>query len=191
MDDVGCRPQRAVRRAADVMMGAVGDFIIRAADVRDAVSLAHAWKEFGRYYVEIDAAELRVPDDEGLLEWFESRLRTDEGEDASWLVADHDGEIIGFIQADIWRPAEDADRQLMREVAEPILKVNSLMVLEDERGAGVGTALMNAAEAWGKERGATRAIVIASLSSPAVVGFYENRMRYDRKTVGFRTELHS
>lgn len=104
-------------------------------------------------------------------------------------MADHGGEVIGFIQAEIWRPADDADRQLMREVAEPILKVNSLMVLEDERGAGVGTALMKAAEAWGRERGATRAIVIASLRSPAVVGFYENRMRYDRKTVGFRKEL--
>ena len=50
---------------------------------------------------------------------------------------------------------------------------------------------MKAAEAWGKERGATRAIVIASLSSPAVVGFYENRMKYDRKTVGFSKELRS
>lgn len=172
-------------------MGPVGGFIIRAANVRDAVGLAHAWKEFGRYYAEIDATEFRVPDDEGLPEWFESRLRSDEGEDASWLVADHGGEVIGFIQAEIWRPAEDADRQLMREVAEPILKVNSLMVLEDERGAGVGTTLMRAAEAWGEERGATCAIVIASLSSPAVVGFYENRMRYDRKTVGFRKELRS
>ena len=65
------------------------------------------------------------------------------------------------------------------------------MVREDERGVGVGTALMKAAEAWGKERGATRAIVIASLSSPAVVGFYENRMKYDRKTVGFSKELRS
>ena len=173
------------------MMGPVGGFIIRAADVRDALSLAYAWKEFGRYYAELDAAEFRVPHVEGLPEWFESMLRADEGEDASWLVADHGGEVIGFIQAEIWRPAEDADRQLMREVAEPILKVNSLMVLEDERGAGVGTALMKAAEAWGKERGATRAIVIASLSSPAVVGYYEKRMKYDRKTVGFSKELRS
>lgn len=171
--------------------GTVGDFIIRAAVDRDTVSLAHAWKEFGRYYAEIDATEFRVPDDEGLPEWFESRLRADEGEDASWLVADRGGDVMGFLQAEIWRPPEDADRQLMREVAEPILKVNSLMVLEEERGAGVGTALMKAAETWAKERGATRAIVIASLSSPAVVGFYENRMKYDRKTVGFSKALRS
>ena len=77
------------------MMGTVGDFIIRAADDRDAVGLAHAWKEFGRFYAEIDATEFRVPDDEGLPEWFESRLRTDAGEDASWLVADHDGRSPG------------------------------------------------------------------------------------------------
>ena len=77
----------------------------------------------------------------------------------------------------------------MREVADPILKVDSLMVLEDERGAGVATALMRAVEDWGIERGATRAVVIASLSSAAAVGFYENRMRYERKTVGFSKPL--
>jgi hypothetical protein len=172
-------------------MGPVGGFIIRAADVRDAVSLAYAWKEFGRYYAELDAAEFRVPHVEGLPEWFESRLRADGGEDASWLVADHGGEVIGFIQAEIWRPAEDADRQLMREVAEPILKVNSLMVLEDERGAGGRNSADEGRRSVGEGARSDARNSHCVLSSPAVVGFYQNRMRYDRRTVGFRKELRS
>jgi GNAT superfamily N-acetyltransferase len=164
-------------------------FEIRAAGAGDSSSLADLWREFGRFYVELDEAEFRIPDDEGLAEWFASRLVKDEDEDASWLVAERKGRVVGFVCARIWRPVDDADRQLMREVAEPILKVDSLMVPEDERGAGVATGLMRAVEDWGIERGATRAIVIASLSSSAAVGFYENRMRYERKTVGFSKPL--
>jgi GNAT superfamily N-acetyltransferase len=55
-------------------------------------------------------------------------------------------------------------------VEEPILKVDSLMVLEDSRGAGIATALTRTVEDWGRERGATSAVVIASLSSSAAVG---------------------
>ena len=97
--------------------------------------------------------------------------------------------MVGFVQAQIWPPAEDADRHLMREVSEPILKVDSIMVMADERGAGIGTALMSAAETWGRERGATRAVVISYANSPSSIPFYEERMGYERHTVGFLKPL--
>jgi GNAT superfamily N-acetyltransferase len=158
---------------------------IRAARVGDADSLAEAWREFGHYYADIDSDQFRVPDAEGLPAWFESRLEEERGDDTLWLVAERARQVIGFVQAQIWPPAEDADRHLMREMGEPILKVDSIMVLEDERGAGVGTALMSAVERWGHDRGATRAVVISYANSPSSVPFYENRMRYERHTVGF------
>jgi len=74
-------------------------------------------------------------------------------------------------------------------MSEPMLKVDSIMVLEQERGAGVGTALMSATESWGRERGATRAVVISYANSPSSVSFYEARMGYERHTVGFRRAL--
>ena len=97
--------------------------------------------------------------------------------------------VIGFVEAQILPPAEDAHRQLMREMSEPMLKVDSILVLERERGAGVGTALMSATESWGRERGATRAVVISYANSPSSVSFYEARMGYERHTVGFRRAL--
>lgn len=162
---------------------------IRAARVADGDSLADAWRAFGRYYADIDPDQFRVPDSEGLPAWFESRLGEDRGDDTLWLVAERARRVIGFVQAQIWPPAEDADRQLMREMAEPILKVDTIMVLEDERGTGVGTALMSAAETWGRERGATRAVVISYANSPSSVPFYEERMGYERHTIGFLKSL--
>jgi GNAT superfamily N-acetyltransferase len=162
-----------------------GEIGIRAARVDDADGLADAWREFGRYYADIDPERFRVPDEDGLPEWFASKLNDDRGDDTLWLVAERGEQIVGFVQAQVWPPAEDADRHLMRDVSEPILKVDSIMVVEGEREAGVGTQLMSAAERWGKDRGATRAVVISYAHSPSSVPFYEVRMGYERNTIGF------
>lgn len=162
---------------------------LRDATVGDADALAAAWTDFGRYYVDLDPEHFRLPHKDGLPAWFESSLREDRGEDALWLVAERGDRVVGFIRARIWPRADDADFQLMWEVAEPILKIESLMVLDGERGAGVGTALMDAAERWGREHGATRAGVISYANSPASMPFYEERMGYRRHTVGFLKSL--
>jgi GNAT superfamily N-acetyltransferase len=77
----------------------------------------------------------------------------------------------------------------MRESAEPVLRVHTLFVTEAERGRGVGRSLMQAAETWGKERGATSAAVIAIADSPSAVPFYVNGMRFGQNTIGFWKEL--
>ena len=161
------------------------DLTIRPAAPNDAVHLAERWREFGGEYVELDPGQFRVPDEDGLAGWFETRLREDGGDDVLWLVAERRELVIGFLEAAIWRPDLEADRQLMRDVGELVLKIDSIMVQEAERGAGVGTALMEAAELWGRSRGATRAVVIAFGESPSAMPFYEDRMSYERKTVGF------
>ena len=74
---------------------------IRAARVSDAASLADAWREFGRYYADIDPQRFRVPDADGLPAWFESRLTEDRGDDTLWLVAERAPRVIGFVQARI------------------------------------------------------------------------------------------
>jgi hypothetical protein len=47
----------------------------------------------------------------------------------------------------------------------------------------------DAAERWGRDRGATRAIVISYANSPSSVPFYEDRMGYERHTIGFLKPL--
>ena len=170
-------------------MCGVGAVAIRAARPEDAEGLAEAWREFGRYYADIDPNEFRVPNEEGLADWFKSGLTEERPDDSLWLVAERDNRVIGFVRAQIWSPAEDAGRQILRETGEPVLKVDSISVRETDRLQGVGSALMSAAENWGRQRGATRAVVISYANSPSSVPFYEDRMGYTRHTIGFLKSL--
>ena len=84
---------------------------------------------------------------------------TERSDDEVWVVAERDERFVGYVQAKIDRPAEDACRQILRDLGEPVLKVTALLVVEDQRRMGVGTALMRAVEVWAKSRGATRAFL--------------------------------
>lgn len=191
IDRSSSRPRGAGSRTAGSWhhVSVLPDIEIRAARPGDALGLADAWGAFGRDYAALDPGQFVVPDAEGLASWFEARLGRELGDDATWLVAERDDRVIGFVQAQIWRPAEDADRQLMREMTEPILKIDSLMVLEEARRSGLGERLMRTVERWGQERGATRAVVIASVASAPAIAFYEERMEYERRTIRFSKPL--
>ena len=165
------------------------ELLIRDVRIDDAPVLAEALREWGREYEEIDVQAFRVPDAEGLIEWFQEQLREERDDDVLWLVAERARELLGYIQAQVWRPSPDANRQIMRDASETLLKIDALMVTAAARRDGVGTSLMEAAEAWGDARGATQAIVISSAHSPTAVPFYEDRMGYARTTIGFSKRL--
>jgi GNAT superfamily N-acetyltransferase len=162
---------------------------IRPADVGDAADLAALWIEFGRYYFQLDPEQYQVPKEEGLVDWFRASLEQETDDDVIWFVAEGRDRLLGSIQARIWRPAPDADRQLVREVGEVVLKVDSLVVTEGERRKGIGRDLMSVVETWGLRRGASQAVVISVADSPTSVPFYESGMRYLRKTIGFWKSL--
>jgi GNAT superfamily N-acetyltransferase len=67
--------------------------------------------------------------------------------------------------------------------------VNLLAVAEGYRRQGVGTALMEAAEEWGRANGAVVAVTDTNLSSPLSVPFYVERMGYRRRAVLRRKAL--
>jgi GNAT superfamily N-acetyltransferase len=158
---------------------------IRPAAVDDAQALADAWIAFGRYYADLDPAHFRVPDQDGITEWVRGEIARERDPDFLWLVAERDGRFLGYVQAVITRPAEDADRQLVVDVGESVLHVNAVLVLEGERRRGVGTALMTAAEDWGRAGGATRSYLNTYATSPSSMPFYAERMRYLAKMTGF------
>jgi GNAT superfamily N-acetyltransferase len=167
----------------------VADLLIRDVRTEDAPSLADALLEWGRDYAEMDADAFRVPDAQGLVEWFEERLGEERDDDVLWLVAERERQFVGYLQAQVWRPRPDAMRQIMRDASETLLKIDAVMVLATARRTGVGTALMEATEEWGSTRGASQAIVISHAHSPTSVPFYEERMRYARTTIGFSKRL--
>jgi GNAT superfamily N-acetyltransferase len=79
------------------------------------------------------------------------------------LVAEEAGAVIGMVTVQlVVSTAEGGDAGLIED----------LVVDAAHRGAGVGRHLVEAAEAWTRERGATRLQLLADAGNPPALGFY-------------------
>jgi GNAT superfamily N-acetyltransferase len=163
--------------------------VIRPARVGDAADLARNWIEGARHYVELDPEAFRVPSTDGLVESFEESLKRPRSEDSVWLVAEVDGQVVGDVSAHLERPAEDAERQVLRYLGEVRVYVDALGVAQAHRRQGVGTRLMGAIERWARERGAVCAMLDTYAASPLSVPFYEHGMGYRRRSIVFEKRL--
>jgi GNAT superfamily N-acetyltransferase len=63
------------------------------------------------------------------------------------------------------------------------LYVDALGVEEAYRRRGVGGRLMHAVEEWGRDKGAVRSVLTTHHASPLSVPFYEQSMRYERRSI--------
>ncbi|MCO5998523.1 GNAT family N-acetyltransferase [Actinoallomurus rhizosphaericola] len=165
--------------------------MVRKVRPGDGEGCARAWRDAGRHYAAIVPEVVQEPDPEGLVEWFEQSIGRSQGDDTVCLVAEDDGRVIGVIEAAVIRPAPDARWQLQRDLSRVRLVINALAVVAEYRRQGVGTALMEAAEEWGRGEGAEVAVTDTNLSSPLSVPFYEKRMAYRRQGVILRKPLRS
>jgi GNAT superfamily N-acetyltransferase len=167
----------------------VTSLTIREIRAGDGEGCAQAWQDAGRYYASHVPDIIHKPQAEGLAEWFEQAIARPRGDDELWLAAEHDGQVIGLIEAAILHPSPDAHWQLQRDLSRPRLAITALAVTAARRRQGTGTALMKAAEAWGQSKGAIVAVTDTNLHSPLSVPFYEHRMGYHRQAVILRKLL--
>ena len=65
------------------------------------------------------------------------------------------------------------------------MTVDALGVAAAYRRRSVGTRLMQAVEAWARERGAARIVLTTFAASPTSVPFYRRRMGYQQRSVVF------
>jgi GNAT superfamily N-acetyltransferase len=168
---------------------AMEPIVIRPARASDAADLARNWIEVAQHYVELDPEAFRVPSTDGLVEFFEESLKRPRSEDSMWLVAEVDGQVVGDVSAHLERPAEDAERQLLRYLEEVRVYVDALGVVKAHRRRGVGMRLMQAIERWARERGAVCAMLDTYAASPLSVPFYERGMGYRRRSIVFEKRL--
>jgi GNAT superfamily N-acetyltransferase len=150
--------------------------------------MARVWLSASAYYADLDSAHFQVPLVEGLAESFEADLGTG-GEDALMLVADLDGQVAGWLTARIEHPAPGAARQMTREHGWTQLHIDALMVDQAVWHQGAGTALLTAAEGWGRGRGAEVVRLDTYADSPVSVPFYERHMGYRRRAIVFGKPL--
>ena len=75
--------------------------------------MAEAWRDAGRFYVEVSAHDFQVPDEDGLVDWLECGVEAMESDrDLALLVAEDDGEVVGWVAARLVTPVSDARWQL-------------------------------------------------------------------------------
>ena len=89
------------------------------------------------------------------------------------------GEVVGLITSHIVSSIHDND---------PVAWLTTLVVLEDARGAGVGSALVKHIEEWASRKGATRLSVTSAMHREETHAFYEKR-DYQRTGVRFGKRL--
>jgi GNAT superfamily N-acetyltransferase len=144
--------------------------IIRKASKRDTRTIARIYVTAAREAVEREPEHFRVPTmDEA------SRLfMPQDSPDAAVLVAEVDGRVAGFVQVLLRRPPEQPSMLKPRLLG----YVRELGVSEDARGTGLGSQLMEAAEAWARLAGAQAMMVDTGAKNSQAQRFYRERMGY-------------
>lgn len=98
---------------------------------------------------------------------------------AAFVAANRYGEVIGLATAHIFPSLHENG---------PVAWLTTLVVLEDARGAGVGSALVQHVERWAAAQGAARLSLTSGLHRRATHEFYERR-DYERTGLRFAKKL--
>ena len=93
---------------------------------------------------------------------------------AAFVATNGFGEVVGLVTTHIFPSIHDND---------PVAWLTTLVVLEDARGAGIGSMLVKHVEQWAMENGAKRISVTSGKQRRATHEFYERR---DYENTGLR-----
>jgi GNAT superfamily N-acetyltransferase len=174
---------------AEEYMREQADVLIRVPRVGDGADLARVWLDTATYYARLDPELFQIPDTDELAQWCEDSALKGASENTHVLVAEHNGQVVGFISATVHPPLEDAAHQIVQDVGLTRLVIDALAVQQADWRRGIGGQLMDAIEDWGRSRGAVIALLDTYIASPVSVPFYEQRMGYRRRALYFRKTL--
>ena len=161
---------------------------VRRARVEDAAALARIHSDMAAHYADLAPERFRRPDVSGFVEYLEDDLR-EESPDSIDLVAEIDGEVVASLFARLIRPPDGAGFAYPRDLAVTRLSIEYLATLSSHRRTGAGSALVEAAEAWGREQGATVAETSTFHGSPLSVPFWTERAGYAQRSINLRKDL--
>jgi GNAT superfamily N-acetyltransferase len=125
---------------------------IRRAEARDASALGTLGVTLMRTHYAFDRQRFLAAGDDaarGYASFLESQLQDD---DAVVLVAELEGRLVGYVYAGL-------EPMSWKELRGPAGFIHDVMVEDDEQGAGAGSALIDAATAWLRDRGAPRVML--------------------------------
>ena len=93
---------------------------------------------------------------------------------AAFVATNGFGEVVGLVTAHLFPSVHDND---------PVAWLTTLVVLEDAREAGIGSALVRHVERWAAQKGARRISVTSGIQRKTTHEFYEKR---DYNNTGLR-----
>lgn len=139
---------------------------IRPARLEDAGALADVYMASAEHHQRLDPSLYRKPEWEPLEERYRSRLPS--GDDNTILLAVAGAEVVGFVDIQLKRP--DGEPRMLRDAISAEI---DLAVLSDSRGSGIGTELMQVAEAWSFEHGAEFMTLQVHAANVDAIRFYQ------------------
>jgi GNAT superfamily N-acetyltransferase len=99
------------------------------------------------------------------------------------LVAVASDTIAAFIYARVTEPDEHANRRMLADYPYRRVHVEALGTADAFQRRGLATQLVEAVEAWVRERGARAITAETYLDSPVSIPFWERRIGYRRRSV--------
>ena len=165
------------------------DVVIRPPRPEDRAGLARALCDLAAQYAALEPERFVVPDEAALLAHFEEQLARPPRRDALHLVAEVDSEAVGEAIAELLEPVPNALMQPQRDLGRRRAHLGYLAVQARFRSRGIGGALLEAIEAWARERRADLVLTDTNLrSNVGAIEFYE-RHGYERQAVVLRKRL--
>ena len=154
---------------------------IRRATEADLPALGRLGALLLRAHHQFDSRRFMAPgtDPEEGYAWFLGTQLRDE--DVVVLVAERHGAIVGYVYAGL-------EPQSWKELREACGFVHDIVVDESARRAGVASALMEAAMAWLRDRGAPRVVLWSAQQNDRGQRFFE-RLGFRRTMVEMTREL--
>ena len=146
---------------------------VRQAVSQDADGITRTYLESAEYHAGLDAARYGIPDAEEISARYRQGRQHPPDGDAITLVAEMNGEIIGFLDIQLTRSPDPMHRQML------YCDVVEVAVSSRHQRQGVGGQLLRAAEDWGRTHGAE----FASLEYLAV----NRRASLFYERLGYRT----
>lgn len=158
---------------------------IRAATIEDADAMADVYISSARHHAALDPEFYTVPDREAVVRHLREALGLGDSAKVVRLVAEVDGMVVGSAEVELRSPSTASMLRPARAASV------GMAVLEDRRGAGIGSRLMEAAEAWARERGATLMMLDASATNVDALRFYQQRHGYQLRGVLLTKQLEA
>ena len=147
---------------------------VRSAVSSDADGIALVFVESAVQHARLDPDRYAVPTVAAISARYRANQQagTQVSTDPVTLVAELNGEIVGFVDARLDRSPDPMHRDLL------YCHVGEIAVSAKWRSHGIGGRLLRAAEDWGRRNGAEFAYLEYHVDNPRAGEFYQRRMGY-------------